>query len=104
MKYRTRSINVQAVQWRGDNESQIGRIIGGGRCDVRCKTIKAEKGKKGKKGEEDTPETPERRVVVVKFDGKEVGKVEVGQWLVRGPQGEPGILDPDDFNRRFERS
>ena len=108
MNYRTRVTNVKAVQWRGTNEGQIGRIIGGGRCKVRCVTVGATdeiKASKGKKGETiASPAMPERRVVKVWYDDEEAGTAEVGQWLVRGPQGEPLILDAAEFKRNFERS
>ena len=104
MNYRTRVTNVKAVQWRGTNEGQIGRIIGGGRCKVRCETVEAKAEKKGKGKEGGTPAEPERRVVRVWHDEEEIGVAEVGQWLVRGPQGEPMILDAAEFKRNFERS
>lgn len=104
MNYRTKVVPVKAVQWRGTNEGQVGRIIGGGRCEVRCKTMEAKPEKKGKGKEGGTPAEPERRVVVVKFDGEEYGVAEVGQWLVRSPQGEPMILDAAEFHKAFERS
>lgn len=104
MHYKTKGFNVKAVQWRGDNDGQVMRIIGGGRCTVTPKTIKAKPAPKAKKGEEQAADTPERRVMLVAFDDDDALVAEIGQWIVRGPQGEPMVLDQNEFKRRFEKS
>jgi hypothetical protein len=78
MKYRKKSVVIEAVQWTGQNEDEVDAFLGGAEWKTTsppCPCIK----------------TPEGTMTA-----------SVGDWIIKGVKGEFYLCKPDIFEATYE--
>ncbi|WP_213452893.1 hypothetical protein [Rhizomonospora bruguierae] len=99
MKFRKKPVEIAAVQWTGDNTSEvIGWVLATGTGSARWHEFVAgvEPGEDGD-GCDPIPE----HIAVDTLEG--TMRAIVGDWIIRGVQGEHYPCKPDIFEATYER-